>query len=422
MKELSINAFYALGTILIVVILISGLQLANKRFAPLGSFSQSFLRPILAKFFTSQLFVSCRRLLRHYDKSSQNILNIFISVDDPQSLVLLQSANYLLTVYNVIPHVWILRPKSFPWDSGPIDRQIRWIYHDSKLISCLYQFDFPQSPNFELQSSDMHTARAIRLIREHPRDIKSIFDLTMYLKSIWLCDESTRNSDPSGEIFNDDSDRLLFLNDDDEKYLNNSHKMLKNIGYYGSGILEFEGELFTSSRIHHLERCLRNKKLSTLGQLTDASIVKRSKKIDSKDMDKLYFDREVDFAESRRNLSAEFKGKLLKCIYEEFGLSRSEISNVSNISSEFTQIMRQNSNRVQLFYSFRSPYSQLILDRLHRYCVKYGVELEIRILMPMVMRGLSVPFEKAMFIAVDAAREARLWNINFGYICDPSKI
>ena len=41
--------------------------------------------------------------------------------------------------------------------------------------------------------------------------------------------------------------------------------------------------------------------------------------------------------------------------------------------------------------------------------------------MPMVMRGLDVPDEKALFIIRDVAREARHWGIPFGNICDPGE-
>jgi len=72
-----------------------------------------------------------------------------------------------------------------------------------------------------------------------------------------------------------------------------------------------------------------------------------------------------------------------------------------------------------LYYSFRSPYSYLALDRIFSLADAYGVELEVRPVLPMVMRGLPVPREKILYIVQDASREARHLGIPFGKICDP---
>lgn len=84
----------------------------------------------------------------------------------------------------------------------------------------------------------------------------------------------------------------------------------------------------------------------------------------------------------------------------------------NNIKSEKT---------IELFYSFRSPYSQLVIPRLKNICLKYNCSITIKPLLPMVTRGLPVPPEKEMYIATDAAREAHLWGILFGKIIDPCK-
>ena len=72
-----------------------------------------------------------------------------------------------------------------------------------------------------------------------------------------------------------------------------------------------------------------------------------------------------------------------------------------------------------LYFSFRSPYSYLALERAYALADHYGVALEPRPVLPMVMRGLAVPRAKRMYIVTDAAREARLHGLPFGKICDP---
>jgi 2-hydroxychromene-2-carboxylate isomerase len=74
---------------------------------------------------------------------------------------------------------------------------------------------------------------------------------------------------------------------------------------------------------------------------------------------------------------------------------------------------------IEVFYSFRSPYSQLVIPRLKKISSKYSCVISIRPLLPMVTRGLPVPPEKERYIVLDAAREARLWSIPFGKMIDP---
>ncbi|MCH2551565.1 MAG: DsbA family protein [Alcanivorax sp.] len=74
---------------------------------------------------------------------------------------------------------------------------------------------------------------------------------------------------------------------------------------------------------------------------------------------------------------------------------------------------------LELFFSFRSPYSYLALPRVYALADHYGLRLSIRPVLPMVMRGLSVPRAKRLYILTDAAREARLHGVPFGRVCDP---
>ena len=70
-------------------------------------------------------------------------------------------------------------------------------------------------------------------------------------------------------------------------------------------------------------------------------------------------------------------------------------------------------------FSFRSPYSWLALQRVRALAEHYGVALNFRPVLPMVMRGLPVPVIKRHYILLDAKREADRQGIPFGRICDP---
>ncbi len=74
---------------------------------------------------------------------------------------------------------------------------------------------------------------------------------------------------------------------------------------------------------------------------------------------------------------------------------------------------------LELFFSFRSPYSYLALAPVYKIADAFGLVLEIRPVLPMVMRGLKVPTQKLRYIAQDAAREAARRGAGFGKIVDP---
>jgi 2-hydroxychromene-2-carboxylate isomerase len=73
----------------------------------------------------------------------------------------------------------------------------------------------------------------------------------------------------------------------------------------------------------------------------------------------------------------------------------------------------------ELWFSFRSPYSYLALERIEDVLAPYGVPLELKPIAPMVNRGLPVPPVKRAYIVRDAKREADRLGIAFGELCDP---
>lgn len=74
---------------------------------------------------------------------------------------------------------------------------------------------------------------------------------------------------------------------------------------------------------------------------------------------------------------------------------------------------------LRMFYSFRSPYSYIAAQRSGTLAQKYGAKLDIRPVLPMVMRGFKVPRAKRLYIVRDTKREADTLGIAFGKIADP---
>ena len=75
--------------------------------------------------------------------------------------------------------------------------------------------------------------------------------------------------------------------------------------------------------------------------------------------------------------------------------------------------------RVDYFYSFRSPYSYLSGPRGFALADDFEIELHFRGVIPMMMRGESVPTAKRMHTMRDVKREADRLGMPFGRIHDP---
>ena len=74
---------------------------------------------------------------------------------------------------------------------------------------------------------------------------------------------------------------------------------------------------------------------------------------------------------------------------------------------------------IDFFFSFRSPYSYLAAPRAFALADRFDVEVVFRGVIPMAMRGQSVPRAKTLHTLRDVAREARRLGLPFGRIHDP---
>jgi 2-hydroxychromene-2-carboxylate isomerase len=74
---------------------------------------------------------------------------------------------------------------------------------------------------------------------------------------------------------------------------------------------------------------------------------------------------------------------------------------------------------LEVFFSFRSPYSYLALRRTFAIADAFGLDIKLRPVLPMVMRGMQVPRPKLLYIVKDAAREAERLGIAYGRFADP---
>lgn len=74
---------------------------------------------------------------------------------------------------------------------------------------------------------------------------------------------------------------------------------------------------------------------------------------------------------------------------------------------------------LEIYPSLRSPYTAISFDRAVKLAQDAGVNIAVRPVLPMVMRGVPATREKGMYIFLDTAREARAAGVPFGNFYDP---
>jgi 2-hydroxychromene-2-carboxylate isomerase len=74
---------------------------------------------------------------------------------------------------------------------------------------------------------------------------------------------------------------------------------------------------------------------------------------------------------------------------------------------------------LEFYPSLRSPYTAIAMDRVLDLPRRLPLDLVVRPVLPMVMRGLPVPRQKQLYITLDTKREAEDAGVAFGRVCDP---
>ncbi len=74
---------------------------------------------------------------------------------------------------------------------------------------------------------------------------------------------------------------------------------------------------------------------------------------------------------------------------------------------------------LEFYPSIRSPYTAIAFDRTVDLATRTGVNLVVRPVLPMVMRGVPATRAKGVYIFTDSAREARALGMDWGPFYDP---
>jgi len=120
----------------------------------------------------------------------------------------------------------------------------------------------------------------------------------------------------------------------------------------------------------------------------------------------------LEHLEKRLSDFGLLKGKL-GSIYQKNQLRLTEQPTQAEPSKNIVE------NTLEAFISLRSPYSYIGLLQAEKLSKHYNIPLKIKLLLPLVMRGLTITENKQRYVVFDASREAKKLDIPFTGIADP---
>lgn len=325
----------------------------------------SNIKPYLAGFYASDYLLLAKR--RYYEwqrklKRKPHSLDVFVKVDDPYSYLLLQVLGDLVKRFNIeINYHTVLRSQD---DMFPEPELLeKYAIRDAKLLAELYSLTFPASASIPEKQTVIDVCKVL-VAAESSNEYLSLAKEA--LRKLWF-----------GELVQTVS--IIDETDLHERLLINEAK-LKQLGHYLGATIYFSGEWYWGvDRLDHLER-----RLIQLGRAT-------------KPPEHVYFNKTYQLA----------------CQGQDNGL-RDLVSSAQN-----TPQSNQSESALTLYWSARSPYSYLALERAIELANHYNIPLEIKPVLPMLMRGLNVPKSKKMYIFLDTKREAKKLNLDYGRVADP---
>lgn len=306
------------------------------------------IMPNLLALVLSGSFLQLRRNIQRIF-GGRPTLNAFVSADDVESYILLQCSKKLMEKYRINTEIVLINSGVNGWASS-FDVKCQWAQRDAGLFAVLHGLKEPtvamlSKHSIKTLSSEIYNLVKTRDTAENS-DIISQCITQMSIK--WCPENRIQNHDAIIDDETMDSTMLAVMT--------RNTKRLKQLGYYNPGAIHFQGEWYPPNRLHHLERRLQ----------CDFNMGRGTSTIDS---DMYLFNKEIEI---ESNIRAH---------------SNRVISN-----SSFPERRKET---VQLFYSFRSPYSQLILPRLRKICEAFNTSVEVRPVLPMVTRGLKVNLKTA---------------------------
>lgn len=320
---------------------------------------RAHLMPHVASAVSSNFLRDQRRRLRELTRAVSgglHELDAFLAIDDPYSYLLIQGLVEMSKRFNISVTVHTIQ--SYQEDMFP-ERKM-WhenAIQDAQWLADLYELPFPSDLTAAKLSKVFEKADryTLQLVQEEIKGA-SIREIAEMFASFW-------EGWSSAPIRMDNQVLTSRIEE-------NENKLLK-LGHYMSGMVYYGGEWYWGlDRLDHLEE-----RLVELNACRERGPECRVR----------YNRTWVDFCGQKKASSPE----------------------------------KTMNKALEVFFSIRSPYSHLGLERAAELSCHYGVPLNIKPVLPMIMRGLPVPDTKKMYIFLDTKREANKLNIPYGKVADP---
>lgn len=329
------------------------------------------MKSFLSRRFSTHL-LSERRLNKARDRAERerrhkrepHRIEFFHLVDDPYSHLLAQALLKLLERYEVQVDTWLVEPPE-DWAAPARSRLESYSLVDARRLAkkAGFQPTNTERPSAERVLDVQRELAATLAASEKPGGTATLEAAVAAGERLWATDRASAPTDPSGT----ETDARL------EAGLRAGTERRRSLGHYLGGTCFYGGEwTWGIDRLEHLE-----KRLADLGA------------------------RKPDAG----------SGKSAELIYAQPGWLQQPVSKEAASRARLPDL--------HFFASFRSPYTAIATDGTIRVAEEFGVDLRIRFVLPMVMRGLPVKRAKRLYILGDAAREARRIGVPFGPISDP---
>lgn len=319
---------------------------------------QHLISPYIAKLVTSSRTLAFRHRVIELWRRSQNRpheITFFYKPSDPYSHLLLQKLQQLTEDFDIILHCKVVL--NLPENMLPEpDLLNQYALRDAALLAQACSLEFPQ--NAAQPSHEAELLACQILLRQY--NSANFIPLALQVgEKLWQQDEQGLQefAEQHGHIAPIQSRQMLSKNE----------ALLEKKGHYLAGTLYYGGEWYWSiDRLHYL-----------IERLCKLNLMQNNVAMD-------------DYI-------------------------RPDLQHSTQEHTEYNSCL----TTLDFYFSFRSPYSYLALERTFSLVEQYRVKINIKPILPMVMRGLPVPFAKSLYILNDAKREARFNHIPFGKICDP---
>ena len=319
------------------------------------------LQPYAARVISSFALLALRRQLHEGWRKllrREHQVDVYLRVNDPYSYLLVQVLADFEQRFGVrLQFKTILNLQQDMYPEEQLWHENAFI--DATHLARLYQLDWPEeAPQDERIRAEQASQLLLQLEAQSLKDQYCDWAaIESVFKNYWFQQALDSLGDSS------ESEPVMHFWQD---LLQSNEQCLAKSGHYMTAMLHYAGEWYWGlDRLDHLER-----RLLALGQGAATKVL----------FDKTY----AQFCQTKPLVKPDPKHK-----------------------------------KLILYFSIRSPYSYLGLQQAVTLAQHYQLSLEVKPVLPMIMRGLSVPNIKKMYIFHDTKREAQKLGIDYGWVADP---